>query len=161
MAFAAFDLLGGVITDRAAMTGGLDALAVQNGGSRTGAFAVTATHEDAERFVDDRLLLAGNPLAKDVIDGLAFGKIGGQIAPRTAALGQMEDGIHDAAAFFGRTTTLGSFVGQRLGISPLGVGEIGVIIGDFHRLNCPAAKVSPENPQSNQRFYETIFHYRA
>lgn len=40
--------------------------------------------------------MVGDPLAEDMIDAFPARKIGGQITPRTAALGQVEYGVNDA-----------------------------------------------------------------
>ena len=157
MPFAAFDLFGGIVTDQATVTGGFDALTLQNGGGGAAALAVASAHEDAQGVMDNRPLMIGHPLPEDVINGFPVGKVGGQIAPRTAALDEIKDGIDDSPPIFGRASAFGGFGEQRLEVSPLGIGQIGVVFGDFHRLNCAAAKPSPENPQSNQGLYATIF----
>ncbi len=64
MAFTAFDLFGGVITHRGTMTGGFDALTVQDGGCGTTAFALAAPHQDAQGVMDHGSLIGGDPLAE-------------------------------------------------------------------------------------------------
>ena len=53
MALAAFDPLAGVIAYRAAVTVGLDALAVENGGRGPRAFVLSSTDERAQRVVEE------------------------------------------------------------------------------------------------------------
>ena len=54
MAFAAFDPLAGVIANATAVTGGFDALTVQDGGRGPAALVVGLLNEDAQRIVKHR-----------------------------------------------------------------------------------------------------------
>lgn len=143
MALAALDLFASVIADTSAVIGGFDALAVQDGGGGPAAPALGLANEHAQRVVDDGPVVLEHPLAEEMEHRLGIGKVGGKVAPRAAALGQIEDGIDDAPPVCWRASAFGGFGKHRLEMSPLGVGEIGIVIGDFHRPNSAAAKVSP------------------
>jgi hypothetical protein len=43
----------------------------------------------------------------------------------------------------------------------LGVSQVGVVNGDFHRLKSAAANENPKNSQSNQAFSAFIWHSRS
>ena len=122
MTFAAFDLLGGVITHRAAVTGGFDALTVQDGGGGPAAVVVAAADQHAQGVMNHGPLVMGDPLAEEVINRFPVGKIGGQITPGTAAFDQIQDGVNETAAILGRTSAFGDFWQQGFEVSPLGVG---------------------------------------
>ena len=149
---AALDALGGIIPHLAAVTGGFDALTVQNRGRWPAAFAVGAAHQDAQGVMDHGPLMVGNPLAEDMINRFPMGKIGGQITPGTPALDQVQDGLKDAAAIYGGTAKFGGFGKHGLETGPLGVGQIGVVSGFFHRPTGATAIDSRKSKQANQVF---------
>lgn len=91
MSLAAFDPFASVIAHPAAMTVGLDALAVENGRRWSGAFALSFTDERAQHIVEDGPLVIADPLPKDMIDGLPRRKVGGQITPRATTLDDMQE----------------------------------------------------------------------
>ena len=157
MAFTAFDAFAGIVTHRAAVTGGLHALAVENGRRGAAALAVRAPHEDAQSVVEHGPLLVVHPLPEDVINSLPAGKVGGQIAPRAAALHEIQKGVNDSATIFGWASTFGGFGQHRLEVSPLGVSKVGVVSSDFHRLTGATAKVNSKTTQSNQALYAFFF----
>jgi hypothetical protein len=157
MAFATFDALGGVIADLPAVPSGLDALTVQDGRSRPAALVVGAAHEDAQGVVDHGPLMVGHPLPEDVINRFPVRKVGGQIAPGTAAFGQIEDGLKDTPPIGGRASAFGGFGKQGFKVSPLGVGQVRVVSSGFHRLKSAAAKVKSKKDQSNQAISPIIF----
>ena len=103
--------------------------------------------------MNDGPLVVGDPLAEDVANGFPAGKVGGQIAPRTAAFDQIQDGVNDSAAILGRASAFGQFGQQRFEISPLGVGQVGVVFGDFHRLKSATAKDGPQKTQAKSRAF--------
>jgi hypothetical protein len=102
-----------------------------------------------------------NPLPEDMVNGLPAGKVSGQIAPWTATLGQIENGFNDPAAVFGWASAFGGFGEQRLEVSPLGGGEVGIVSSDFHRLTGATAKINSKNTHSNQALYTLFFHRAA
>lgn len=150
MPFAALDLFGSVITHAASVSGGLDALTVQNGRRWPAALAMRSANQDAKRIVNDSPSIVGDPLAEDVVNGFPVGKVGGQIAPRTAAFDQIEDGINDPPPVFGRASAFEWLGKHRLEISPLFVSKVSVVFSDFHRLTGATAKKSQPTRQQNQ-----------
>ena len=150
MAFATFDPLAGVIANGTTVTCRLHTLAVQNGGGGPTALVVGFPHEQAQGIVERGPLMVVNPLPEDMIHGFPIGEIGGQITPGAATLDQIQDGIHDAPPIFGRASAFGGLGQHRFEISPLGVGEVGVVGGDFHRPTGAAANESRKTNQSNQ-----------
>jgi len=157
MPFAAFDPLAGVIANVTAVAGGLDALTVQDGRRGPAALALGFPDEDAQSVIEHGPLMIVNPLPKDMIDGLPTGKVGGQITPGAATLDQIEDRLNDAPPILGRPSTFGGFGKHRFEISPLGVSQVGVVIGDFHRLTGATANESHPNRQSNQALYASFW----
>src|SRR5512135_3437073 len=157
MAFAAFDPFASVIPDVSTMAGRLDALTVQNRGGGPAALVVGFPHEETQCIVERGPLMVVNPLPEDVIHGLPTGKICGQIAPGTAALDQIQDGINDTPPVLGWASAFSGFGQHRLEVSPLGVGEIGVVSGDFHRPTGAAANENRKTSQSNQAFCPFIW----
>ena len=65
MSLAAFDPFAGVIAHGAAMTVGLDTLAVQNGGRWPAAFALGSPDERAQRVVEGGPLVVARPLPEE------------------------------------------------------------------------------------------------
>ena len=147
MALAAFDPLAGVIAYRAAVTVGLDALAVENGGRGPRAFVLSSTDERAQRVVEGGPLVVERPLPEAMIDGLPRRKVGRQITPRTATFDDIQDGIEDAPPIRGWASALGGFGQHRFEVSPLGVREAAVIYGVFHALTEAALKMNRLNPR--------------
>jgi hypothetical protein len=84
MALAAFDSFAGIVAHLPAVTSGLDALTVQDGGRGPAALAVGSAHEDAQRVMNHGPLMIGHPLPEDLINRFSVRKVGGQIAPGTA-----------------------------------------------------------------------------
>src|ERR1017187_3062626 len=123
MALAAFDPLAGVIAHRATMTVGLDALAIEYGGRRSRAFALSSADERAQRVVEGRPQVVMSPLPEAMIDGLPRRKVGGQITPRAATLDDIQDGIQDAPPIRGWASAFGGFGQHGFEVSPLGVRE--------------------------------------
>jgi hypothetical protein len=161
MAFAAFEPLAGVIPDVSAMAGGLDTLTVQNRGGGAAALGVGFSDENTQDIVEHGPLMVVNPLPEDMIYGLPMGKVGGQIAPRTAALDQIQDGVKDASPILGWAATFGRFGEHWFEVSPLGVGKIGVVSSDFHRPTGATANESRQNCQSNQAICSFISRSRS
>ncbi len=161
MAFAPFDAFAGIVTHRATVTGGLHALTVENGRRGATALALTAPHQHTQGVVEHGPLMVVNPLPEDMVNGLPAGKVSGQIAPWTATLGQIENGFNDPAAVFGWASAFGGFGEQRLEVSPLGGGEVGIVSSDFHRLTGATAKINSKNTHSNQALYTLFFHRAA
>ena len=157
MAFAAFDPLAGVIADVSTVTGGFDALTVQDGGRGPAALVVGFPHEETQCIVEHGPLMVVNPLPEDVIHGFPMGKVGRADTARTAALDQIQDGINDETPILGRASAFGGFGQHRFKVSPLGVGEVGVVSGDFHRPTGAAANENRKTSQSNQAFCSLIW----
>src|SRR5208337_942704 len=131
---------------RTAMTVGLDALAVENGGGWPRAFALGSSDECAQRVVEHGPLVVKRPLPEDMIDGLPWRKAGGQITPRAATLDDIQDGIQDAPPVTGRAAAFSAFGEHRLEVSPLGVRETGVIGGVFHASTEAALNIGRQIP---------------
>jgi hypothetical protein len=108
--------------------------------------------EDAQGVVEHGPLLVLNPLPKDMINSFPVREVGGQITPRAATFGEIEDGIQDSPPVQRWAAALGGLGEHRLEVSPLGGGQIGVVVGDFHRLTGATANESHPNRQSNQAF---------
>ena len=96
-------------------------------------------HFGTEAMVEPGQQAVAGPLTKMVIDGLPRREVFGQEPPLGPGLDQIEDGVDDlaqggawATAFFGG----GQEAAQPV---PSVVGEVGLVSGDFHRLNCAAA----------------------
>jgi hypothetical protein len=113
--------------------------------------------ELAVSIVEHGPLMVVNPLPEDMIHGFPMGKVGGQVTPRAATFDQIEDGIDDAPPILGRASAFGGFGQHRFEVSPLGVGEVGVVSGDFHRPTGAAANESPKTSQSYQAFFSFIW----
>ena len=157
MAFAAFDALAGVIANGATVTCRLHTLTVQNRGGGPAAFVVGFPNEHAQHIVKHGPLMVVNPLPEDMIHGFPMGKVGGQVTPRAATFDQIEDGINDAPPILGRASAFGGFGQHRVEVSPLGVGEVSIVSGDFHRPTGAAANESPKTSQSYQAFFSFIW----
>src|SRR5512140_960344 len=153
MPLPALDLLAGVIADRAAMTIGLHTLTVQDRGRWPTALRVGFPHENAQSIVKGRALMIGDPLPEHMINRFPLGKIGGKIAPRATALNQIEDGINDPPPISGWPSAFGRFGKHRFEVSPLGISQIRVVLGDFHRLTGAAANEGRSYAQQNQALY--------
>ena len=69
------------------------------------------------------------------------------VAHEPATFNQIQDGVNEAAAILGWTTAVGGFGQHGLEISPLGIGQVGVVVGDFHRLKSATAKDGPPKTQ--------------
>ena len=106
-----------------------------------GAFADNRACQLPEAVGERGPKAVATPPAKVVIDGLPRRKALRQESPRAGALGDIEDDVGDltqrgagpATAFCGRQ--------QRSKPFSLGVGEIGLGVGDLHRLKPAAARV--------------------
>ena len=103
--------------------------------------------ENAQRIVERGPLIVATPLPEDMVNGFPMGEFHGQITPRAAALDQIEDGINNPPPVHAGASTFGGFGEHRFEISPLGIGEVRVIKGDFHRLKSAAANESPKTGQ--------------
>jgi len=76
------------------------------------------------------------PLAEVVVDGEPGRKIMRKHPPGATGLGDIEDGIDNAAAFMFEGTSHGTVIGnQRFDHFPLGVGEVGRV-AVFLRHSC-------------------------
>src|ERR1039458_7733282 len=102
---------------------GFHALAIQNRRRWLGSFVVSLPDENAQRVVEGRPQMVQGPLPEDMENGFPRGKVGGQIAPRDAALNDIEDGIQDAPPVGGRTSAFGRFGEHRMKIVPLSIGK--------------------------------------
>ena len=147
MALPTLDPLAGVIADVAAVTSGLNTLAVQNRRRGPAAFTVSFPDECAQRIVEHRPLMVGDPLPEDMIDRFPMGKVGRQITPRTATLDQIQDGIDDPPPIHRWATAFGRLGQHGFEVSPLGIGKTGVIDGVFHASTEAALKMSRLNPR--------------
>ena len=130
---AALDLFGGIVTHRATVGIGLDALTVQDRRRGPAPLALGGAHMGAELGVERLPGVVERPLAKDVIDGLPRREVGGQQAPLDAAFDHVEDRIQDAPPVGGRAAALAGLGEHRFEESPLGVRETGGVGSDFHR----------------------------
>src|SRR5450432_2279102 len=156
MPLAAFDPLAGVITNAAAMTIGLDALAIEHGGRGPTALVVGFPDQRAECVIERRPLMVEGPLPKNMIDRLPRWKVGGQIAPWAATLDDIEYGIEDTPTVGGRASAFGGFGEQRLEVSPLGIRETGFIDGVFHAPTEAALKIGRLNPKQMSTYHTTF-----
>ncbi len=132
---AAFEALARVETDRAAMPGGLDALAVQYRGRGLAALALSFPNQDPQGIIEGRPQMTALPAPENTIDRLPRWKIGRQIPPLDARFDDIEDGIEHLAKAGAGPASFGGFGQHRFDIFPLGVGEAGSVFGVFHRLN--------------------------
>ena len=143
MPFPAFDALGRIITNLAAVVRRLHALAVQDGGGGSAAFVLRAPDEGAERVMERGPLVIERPFPEAMIDLFPRGKVGGQATPGEAAFDHIEDGVQDAPEIGAGAATFGGFGEHGFEIGPLGVGEAGVIAGVFHAPTEAALKIEP------------------
>jgi len=118
-------------------------------------------HFGAEAVVEPGQQAIAGPLAEMMIDRLPRREVLGEEPPLGPGLDQIKDGIEDftqggarAAALFGGGQEAAKQV-------PLGVGEIGFVRGDFHRLKSAAANQSRKNSQSNQGIFAVFFFKQA
>jgi len=109
IALAAFDALASVETHRAAMTGGLDALAIQYRGRGLAALAVRLPHQDPQGIIEGCPKMTELPAAEDIIDRLPRWQISGQIPPLDAPFDDIEDGIEHLTQVGARPTPFGGF----------------------------------------------------
>jgi len=140
-AFAALGLFGGIVAHLAPVRIGTDGLAVEHRGGRPTAFADGGAGQGSEAVVEGGPDAVATPPVEVMIDRLPRWEAFGQEAPRTAAFDKVENGVEDQPQRSARTTPA---LGRRqvpLNELPLGVGEIGVVRGDLHRLESAAAKV--------------------
>ena len=135
MALAAFDALASVETHRAAMTGGLDALAVQYRGRGLAALALSPPNQDPQGIIEGRPKMTALPAPEDTIDGLPGRKISGQIPPLDAPFDDIEDGVNHWPQIGTGTAPFGGFRQHGSEIFPLVVGEARSVFGVFHRPN--------------------------
>ncbi len=154
---AALGFLGGIVADGTAVGTGADGLAVETGSGGLGVLANGLPHLGAEAVVEPGQQAVAAPPAEMMIDRLPRREVFGQEPPLGAGLGQIEDGIEHftqggarPSAFFGGGQEAAKQV-------PLVVGEVGVVSGDFHRLNGAAANENLKNSQSNQAFSAVFF----
>jgi len=146
MPLATFDPFAGIITDGAAVPRRLHTLAVQNRGRGPAALVVGAPHERAQGVVEGGPLVVECPLPENMINGFPRGKVGGQIAPRTATFDHIEDGIQNAPPVGGWASAFGRFGEHRLEVSPLVIGEAGFVDGVFHAPTEAPLKMSRQTP---------------
>jgi len=132
MPLAAFDPLGRVVAHVPAVTGGLDALAVQNGGGGLARPPVGFPNQGAQRVVERRPVVIDGPFAKDIINRLPGRKVVRQQPPGDAPFDHVQHRIQNPPPVRGRTSAFGRFGEQRFQIVPLGLGKTRVIYGDFH-----------------------------
>jgi len=92
-----------------------------------------------------------------MIHSFPMAKIGRQITPRTATFDHIQGGIDNAPPIHWRTSTFGGFGRHRFEISPLGVGEVGLVSSGFYRPTGVTANKNCKNSQSNQAFYSFIW----
>ena len=98
MTFAPVDLLAGIITARAASLRGLDALAVDDRGRRTGFAPDPLAIRYHQRMVDLLEQAGIAPGCKPAIDRAPGRKVLRQLAPRTARAHHVENAVDDLAA---------------------------------------------------------------
>jgi len=120
---------------RAAMTGGLDALAVQYRCCGLAALALRLPDQDPQGIIEGRPKMTELPATEDTIDRLPRWQISGQIPPLDAPFDDIEDCIEHLAQVGARPAPFGGFRQHRFDILPLGVGEAGSVLGVFHHLN--------------------------
>ena len=161
MPLAAFDPFAGVIANPAAVTRGFDTLTVQNGRRGSAALAVGFPDQRPQGVVERGPLVVADPLPKNMVNRFPMGKIRGQITPRTATLDEIQDGIKDPPTVNRWASAFGRFGEHRFKVSPLGVSQVGVVVGDFHRLTGATANESHPYRQSNQAFCSSFWRSRV
>ncbi len=102
-------------------------------------------HFGAESVVEPGQQAVAGPLAEMMIDGRPWREVFGQEPPLGAGLDQIEEGVEDFAAGGARAAAF--FCGGQESAKqvPWGVGEAGIVMGDFHRLKRAAANESRKN----------------
>src|SRR5271168_1795812 len=153
--------LAGVIADLTAVTSGFDTLTVQNGRRGSAPLAVSFSDECAQRVVEHGPVMVTDPLPKNMVDRFPMGEIRGQITPGTPTLDEIQDSIEDAPPINRWAATFGRNGEHRFEVSPLGVSQVGVVDGDFHRLTGATANGSHPNRQSNQAFCASFWRSRG
>src|SRR5216683_6433665 len=93
MAFAALDLLAGVIAARSATLGGLDRLAVDDPGRRTWLTAHRLARREQQGEVDALPNTAVAPPVKVMLHGRIRGKVMGQLAPLATRPGHVKQPV--------------------------------------------------------------------
>ncbi len=146
MPFSAFDPFTSVIANLTAVTGGFDTLTIQNGCRGSASFAVSFPDQCAQSVVERGPLVVTDPLPKNMVNRFPMGKILGQITPRTATLDEIQDGIKDAPPINRWAAASGGNREHWFEVSPLGIGETGVIYGVFHAPTEAALKMSRQKP---------------
>ena len=139
---AALGFLGGIVTDWTAVGAGAHGLAIETGGGGLGVFAAGLAHLGAKPVVEPGQQTLAGPLPEMMIDRLPRREVFGQKPPLGSGLDQIKDGVENctqggarAAPFFGGGQEAAKQV-------PVVVGEIGLVMGDFHRLKSAAANQS-------------------
>ena len=132
---SSLDSFAGVVADIAAMAVGFDALTVQDGRGRLLMPLLNNAKADSQCIVEGRPSLIHAPEAKDMVNRLPRGEVGGHLTPGDAALENIEDGIDDPASVGRRSATFFEFRQHGLKKFPLRVGQIGIVGSIFHRPN--------------------------
>ena len=153
MPLAAFDAFAGIVTHRAAMTGGLDALAVQDRRGRLATFSLSFPNQDAQSIIEGRPQIAALPASEDTIDRLPGRKAGGQIPSGDAAFDPIEDHVNYLAHVGGGTAAWGGFGQHGFEIFPLGIGETGRI----WRFSSPQRKLPFKNGRTKPTPMSTTY----
>ena len=158
---ATLGFLGGIVADFPAVGAGAHGLTGEAGGGGLRVLASGLPHFGAEAVIEPGQQTRAGPLAEMVIDGLPRREVFGEEPPLGTGLDQIKDGVEDvtqggarATAFFGGGQEAAKQV-------PLGVGEIGFVRGDFHRLKSAAANESRQNSPSNQGICASFFFKQA
>src|SRR5271169_60988 len=76
-----------------------------------------------------------------MVNRFPSGKVDRQITPRAATLDDIQDGIQDAPPINGWASAFSRFGEHRFEVSPLGIGETGLIYGVFHAPTEAALKI--------------------
>ena len=146
MALTAFDPLAGVKAHPATMAGGLDALTIQNRRRGAAALAVHFPHHRAQRVVERRPLVIERPLPENMVNRFPMGKFHGEVTPRAATFDDIQDGIQDLPPINRWPSAFGGLGEHWFKVSPLGVGETGLINGVFHAPTEAPLKMNRPNP---------------
>ena len=135
MGFAAFDPFFCIVTHRAAVPGGFDALTGQGRRRGMDSFSFDFLSHAAQRIVGNIPQIVAAPSAEDPIVGLPWREINGEISPLYAPFDKIEDDVKNVAQVRGLGAASGGFGQHRFEIFPLGAGRIRSVISVFHRIN--------------------------
>ena len=146
----AFGSLARIVADDTAVRFGAHRLAVQRGCRRSAAPSFRLANQRSKPLVQSAEDRSPTPMPEEVVDRLPRREVLGEKPLGATPLDQVQNGIDHLPKRRSRTAQSTPRGQHWLDQQPLGVGQIGLETGDFHRLTALPRWIDKTNPPQRQ-----------